>query len=604
MKNKRKYKFNSGIQRIEMDTPDYSKAYNLQAEQNAKRQGITQAAGSFSGAYKPIADVGSMAGNVIRSNNKSQGGAVAGGAVEMGATGAALGMQVGGPIGAAIGAGAGAIYGGVAGSREYKKGKLLQEQAERDTALVNANKKFKETSNTSAQSYLAKKGKYKLRTGTSTIKQPRMIETEGREPIFSPEKADGTRDLLYYNPDDPTHAEGGVKAMVMPKAQLGKKSTMAQSASTSVARPIAPKISTKFKPILKAENKALEQDITNKDRSLKNYKKVLTKRQNFLNADKEQNNLRSELDDYKKGMSPFKKWEGLNFNSINDFLETAVGREKDMKPVERQNITRKSLEEWKKKNLQEDPLEDVVEIFDRYGVSSWDDVRRSQIEQERKIKENPNVKPDVLNNLLEVATALPGGRYIPFKGTTNVLKKILGKSKKALDIGEKVFTPTIGTLNKVKKYGKKYSQKALNAIDEFSDYGTLAQMYDKFIAGDKKSNRSIKDLIQEKAYGAKQLKVNTLNNAALSSNITGMPAANAANKFIQPMAGISQVARNIPEVRKKEKINTSRSHKKTVGPVKTVEPPMLYEMKPPPPKSTYNTKNDFNKGSKKVKVYK
>jgi hypothetical protein len=26
-------------------------------------------------------------------------------------------------------------------------------------------------------------------------------------------------------------------------------------------------------------------------------------------------------------------------------------------------------------------------------------------------------------------------------------------------------------------------------------------------------------------------------------------------------------------------------------------------MKPPPPKSTYNTKNDFNKGSKKVKVY-
>jgi hypothetical protein len=26
-------------------------------------------------------------------------------------------------------------------------------------------------------------------------------------------------------------------------------------------------------------------------------------------------------------------------------------------------------------------------------------------------------------------------------------------------------------------------------------------------------------------------------------------------------------------------------------------------MKPPPPRSTFNTKNDFNKGSKKVKVY-
>jgi hypothetical protein len=27
-------------------------------------------------------------------------------------------------------------------------------------------------------------------------------------------------------------------------------------------------------------------------------------------------------------------------------------------------------------------------------------------------------------------------------------------------------------------------------------------------------------------------------------------------------------------------------------------------MKPSPPRSTFNTKNDFNKGSKKVKVYK
>jgi hypothetical protein len=26
-------------------------------------------------------------------------------------------------------------------------------------------------------------------------------------------------------------------------------------------------------------------------------------------------------------------------------------------------------------------------------------------------------------------------------------------------------------------------------------------------------------------------------------------------------------------------------------------------MKPPPPRSTFNTKNDFKKGSKKVKVY-
>jgi hypothetical protein len=83
-----------------------------------------------------------------------------------------------------------------------------------------------------------------------------------------------------------------------------------------------------------------------------------------------------------------------------------------------------------------------------------------------------------------------------------------------------------------------------------------------------------------------------------------MPSANAANKFIQPTTGLSQVARQIPDERRKEKIRTPRSHK-TINPDtnRIIDPPMLYEMKPPPPKSTFNTKNDFNKGSKKVKVY-
>jgi hypothetical protein len=106
------------------------------------------------------------------------------------------------------------------------------------------------------------------------------------------------------------------------------------------------------------------------------------------------------------------------------------------------------------------------------------------------------------------------------------------------------------------------------------------------------------------AVGAKQLKVNTLNDAAISGNLTGMPAANAANNFIQPTAGINQVARNIPEIRRKEKINTPRSHKKTNPDTnRIIDPPMLYEMKPPAPKSTFNTKNDFNKGGKYIKVY-
>ena len=348
MKNKyskKRYKLNAGVQQITPDTADYSKAYELQAEEGAKNQGIKNAASQFSGAYAPVGQLGGMASDVIKSHNKSKGGAQLGGAVSMGASGAALGMQLGGPWGAAIGAVGGGIYGGITGGKEYEKGKKLQEEEDKRIALANAQKLYKSGSSTDAQSFLAKKGKYKLKT-----KQPRLIETEGREPIFSPKKADGTRDLLYYNPNDPTHEEGGVKAVVMPK----KKYT---------------------------------------------------------------------------------------------------------------------------------------------------------------------------------------------NGTSNLMPK---------------------------RPASKYSLVGNGMM----------------------------------AVGAKQLKVNTLNNAALVSNLTGIPAVNAANKFIQPTAGISQVARNIPEVRRKEKINTPRSHKK-VNPDtnRIIDPPMLYEMKPPPPRSTFNNKNDFNKGSTKVKVY-
>jgi hypothetical protein len=225
MKNKRKYKFTTGIQQITPDTPDYSKAYELKAEQNAKNKGISQAAGMFSGAYAPIGQVGGMAADVIRSNNKSKGGAVAGGALEMGASGAALGASIGGPWGAAIGGVGGAIYGGIKGSQNYDKVKAAAKAEEKRVEVANFNKTVKEGSSTDVQSSLAKKGKYKVKT-----KEPRLIETEGREPIFSPKKADGTRDLLYYNPNDPTHEEGGVKAMVMPKNKYinGSKQLMSQ----------------------------------------------------------------------------------------------------------------------------------------------------------------------------------------------------------------------------------------------------------------------------------------------------------------------------------------------------------------------------------------
>jgi hypothetical protein len=334
---KKKYKFQLGIQEVYMDTPDYSKAYEMEAEANARNKTIGNIAQQFSGAYAPIGQVGGMAGDVIRNRVKDKKkGATIGGAVEMGAQGAALGASIGGPWGAAIGGVGGLIYGGIKGKKDYEKRKKAaqeeEKRVEKENIINNYYAGFKGTSSTAAQAALAKKGKYKVKT-----KEPRLIETEGREPIFSPKKADGSRDLLYYNPNDPTHAEGGVKAMVMPKRPASKYSLV---------------------------------------------------------------------------------------------------------------------------------------------------------------------------------------------GSGNM------------------------------------------------------------------------------AYGAKQVKVNDINNAAFSQNFAGMPAANAANKFVQPLAGIQQVARNIPEDRRQEKIRTPRSHKK-VNPDtnRIIDPPMLYEMKPPPPRSTFNTKNDFNKGSKKVKVY-
>lgn len=342
--NNRRYKLQGGVQRIEMDTPDYSKAYEIQAEQAAKNKGISQVAQQFSGAYAPIGQVGGMAGDVIRNRSKDKkAGATVGGAVEMGTSGAALGMQLGGPVGGIVGLIGGGAYGAIKGAKDYEKIKAAAQEEERKVELANFNKTIKEGSSTDAQSFLAKKGKYKVKS-----KQPRLIETEGREPIFSPKKKDGSRDLLYYNPNDPTHEEGGVKAVVMPK--------------------------------------------------------------------------------------------------------------------------------------------------NRY------------------------------NN-----------------GTSNLMPR---RSKVSL-LGSGMM-----------------------------------------------------------AVGAKQIKVKELNDASLSENLGGMPAVNAANKFIQPMAGIQEVARNIPEARRKEKQNTPRSHKKVNPDLnKIVDPPMLYEMKPPPPRSTFNTKNDYKKGSSYIKKY-
>ena len=355
MKNKKKYKFTTGIQRIEMDTPDYSKAYNLQSEEAAKNQGIQNATGMLSGQFKGISDLGNAAGSVIKSRDKSKEGAKLGGAVSMGSSFAALGAKAG-PWGALAGAGIGAFVGARRAGKEYEKGKRLQEEAERETMRANNAKLYTIGSTTDAQSALAKKGKYKVKTGTSTFKQPKEIEIEGGkeangkirknggEVAYGPKKADGTRDMLYHNPKDPTHAAGGVKAVVVPK--------------------------------------------------------------------------------------------------------------------------------------------------------------------------------EMYNN-----------------GTNNLMPK---------------------------RPASKYSLVGNGMM----------------------------------AVGAKQLKVNTLNDTALSSNLIGMPAVNAANKFIQPMAGINQVARNIPEARRRTTIKNPMSQRKENPDTnRIINPPVPNELKPKPEKSRYE------KGSKYVKVY-
>lgn len=363
-KLKRKYKFSSGIQQIANDTPDYRDAYKFKEEKNAKEEAgknIGKAGLDIAGTAIGVPGLGGMAQGLdqvasaafkdAKGNYKSK-------TAELLNNGLNPLEKIGKGFSAITGdkaAAADLFSGNLVGTGLMKLGmknpfgKTTQEigkektaQAEEATRIANINKRYSEGTATDAQAALAKKGKYKVKT-----KQPRLIETEGREPIFSPKKADGTRDLLYYNPNDPTHEEGGVKAVVMPK--------------------------------------------------------------------------------------------------------------------------------------------------NRY------------------------------NN-----------------GANNLMPK---RSKVSL----------LGSGNM--------------------------------------------------AVGAKQIKVNDLNNTAFFNNLANTPSANAANAFIQPQARINQVARQIPQERRQETINTKRSHKKSVGPVKTVDPPMLYEMKPPAPRSTFNTKNDFNKGSKKVKVY-
>lgn len=606
MKNKKRYKFNTGIQRIEMDTPDYSEAYAFKQQKLAKEKAGENIGVAVANTAVPGLGSGMQAASTLtdamfkdsKGNYKNKTSELLSNQLNpLGKAGKAFSALTGDKSAAAdlwsgslVGTGLGALgMKNPFGKTSQEEGKEIQDRIERENMLANNAKRYSIDSTTDAQTTIAKKGKYKVKS-----KQPRMIETEGREPIFSPKKADGSRDLLYYNPNDPTHEEGGVKAVVMPKAEYGKKDLTYKSKGLPEIVVTAKKKPVKDESLVNRKD-ALDL-LTSKSFSniplFKNDTLPFEILRNRLLKDKAQKGKKETLPHVKPLPGVYEMEEARRIASskevskrktkiplINEAL--VVGRSGKNKGYALQPFFNKNTDTW---------VEDLSEIFDPTGITSYDDLERSWEDYQK----NPDILGNKFSLAVDALASIPvaGKLATPFKVTRKILSKVGKKTRQAVDIGEKVFTPTIGTLNKVKKIARQASKYA----DELGDYYSGMDIVDKITEKDKKTT---KDLI--KAYGAKQLKVNTLNNTALSSNLTGMPAVNAANKFVQPLAGIQQVARNIPEVRRKEKINTPRSHKK-INPDtnRIIDPPMLYEMKPPPPRSTFNTKNNFQDGVNKL----
>jgi hypothetical protein len=522
-KLKRKYKFQGGIQRIQNDTPDYSNAYNFKAEQNAKMQAgknIGKTGLDIAGTAIGVPGLGGMAEGLDQVANaafKDAKGNYKSKTAELLNNGLNPLEKIGKGFSAITGdkaAAADLFSGNLVGTGLMKLGmknpfgKTSEEigkektaQAEEATRIANINKRYSEGTATDAQAALAKKGKYKVKT-----KQSRLIETEGREPIFSPKKADGTRDLLYYNPNDPTHEEGGVKAMVIPKAQGGKQKL-------------------KAKPVPKEEYTPLEDD-----------------------------------------------------DSI---------------------------------------LEEIGEIFDPTGISSYDDVYRSA---HNLIKNKNRGAEDYVDVGMNVLGALP------VVGKAGKLTQLAKKAFKYIDKGADAGK-IIQRANRIKKAsqepintGNKFTRTIKRAVktarvgDRINDLQTvygLAKEPALFENPEWSRTHSLENAkflgrrifpksSNENMYpnGAKQLKVNDLNNTAFSQNLSNTPSANAANAFFQPQAEINQVARQLPEKRRKEKIGFPKSYRKENPDTnRVISPPTRFDNRPKQAISRYN------KGSKKVKVY-
>jgi len=256
---------------------------SMQQKQDTKR-GIENSVNSFSSQFasplgSKIGQFGNMGGEALSQNSFKKDGTVkkgqyaAGKAVKYGSTGAQIGsnpalMAATGGASVAIGAALGTAAGVASGLVESKNINYQAKEINKQKKTLGAQNNIQATVNDRIQANQAKNGKYKIKVPVDemveeheellkTLKSPsksddkkeykkqskelkkykkldkkediaegeeREIETEGREPIFSDKDANGNRKLLYYNPNDPTHSEGGVKAKVVKKGKYKMKS--------------------------------------------------------------------------------------------------------------------------------------------------------------------------------------------------------------------------------------------------------------------------------------------------------------------------------------------------------------------------------------------
>lgn len=238
MKRKAKYKKKAelGIQEALLNSSKYTDSISDSSEKllnkQAQKQGIEDIINNQTSQFSSplggkLGALGNTAGNFITDKSFNKDGSVKTGryalgkATKYGSTGAQIGsnsalMAATGGLSAPIGAGVGLALGAASGVIEAKNINYQNKENKRQQKTLDNQLGIQNSMTDRIQANQAKNGKYKVKS--------REIETEGREPIFSPKKQDGTRDLLYYNPNDPTHSEGGVKAKVVSKSKYKTKS--------------------------------------------------------------------------------------------------------------------------------------------------------------------------------------------------------------------------------------------------------------------------------------------------------------------------------------------------------------------------------------------